>query len=539
MVLGDTLERNRRFYPDRMAVTDGRRKVTHGEFTDRVFQLMHGLLELNLAKGDRVACLLSNMPEIMELYFAVPFRGMIIVPLNYRLSPKELQFQLEDSGSRLLVVEKQFVDKIESIRLDLKGIKEFVVVGDSADNYVSYEDLLSGHDPEIPQGIEVFEDDVANITYTSGTTGRPKGVMLTHKNILSQVYGYKAFSGRWAYDGTDVVMASYPLFHVGAIGNLAGLVMGVQNVISDFDPQTIYQVLEKEKITQWYSAPVMLEMTYANGIDPRKYDLSKLDLIASAGQPTRLSMLRKAFEVFPNPELCFTTGLGLSETYTWVNISHITRKNLPEVERLIKTLPFETEHIPAGMCGPLPHVDLKVVDDSGKQVAPGVVGEIVVRGDNIMKGYWKNAQETFETIKDGWLHTGDLAMIHPDRPACQFLVGRKKEMILSGAENIYSAEVELAIQMHPSVESVVVFGIPDEKWGETVKAAVILKPGAQATEEEIIQFCREHIASYKKPTSVYFVDDFPRNTFGKVLKKDLTAMAMQGTLRRKSSLFFR
>lgn len=532
MIIGDTLERNRRFYPNRMAVTDGKRSITHKEFSDNVFRLMNAMFDRKLARGDRVACLLSNVPEIMELYFAIPYGGMIVVPLNYRLSPKELQFQLEDSGARLLVVEEQFLDKIESIRSEVKSIKDFVLVGDYAENFINYEDFRSEYEPEIPEGIEVYEDDVADINYTSGTTGKPKGVMLTHKNILSQVYGYKGFSGRWAGDGSDVIMASYPIFHVGVIGNFAGIVMGMQNVISNFDPQTIYKVLEEQKITKWCTAPIMLEMTFSNGIDPQEYDLSNLNFISSSGQPQKLSTVKKAFEVFTNPELYFTVGLGLSETFTMVNFSHINRKNLLKVERLMKTSPIQTEDIPAGMCGPLPHVDLKIVDEKGEEVRTGEVGEIVVKGDPVMKGYWKNPKATAETIKDGWLHTGDLGMRHPDDPACHFVVGRKKEMIVSGAENIYPAEVELSIQKHPAVKSVVVFGVPHEKWGETVKAAVILNPGAYATEEQIIEFCRQDIASYKKPTSVYFVDDFPRNTFGKVLKNELARMVIEGKLGR-------
>jgi long-chain acyl-CoA synthetase len=532
VIIGDTLERNRRFYPDRMAVTDGRKRLSYREFVDRIFRLMNALFDLNMAKGDRIACLLSNVPEIMEVYFAVPFNGMVIVPLNYRLSPKELQFQLEESGARLLVVEKRFMDKVESIRSDLRGIKEFVLVGGGADNYLGYEDLLSKYSPEIPQGREVDEDDVALIVYTSGTTGKPKGAMLTHRNLLTQVYGFKGFSGRWAGDGSDVIMSSYPLFHVGVLGNFTGLVMGMQNVISNFDPKTIYDVLEKERITNWNTAPVMLEMMFANGIDSRKYDLSNVNYISAAGEPTRFSTVKKTFEVFPNPDLYYVTGLGLSETFGYVNFSHFTRRNLSRVERLIDTLPTGMGHIPAGMCGPIPHVDLKIVDDDGNEVAPGVVGEFVAKGDNVMKGYWNNPKATAETIKESWLHTGDLGVRHPDEPACQFVVGRKKEMILSGSENIYPAEVELAIRKHPSVDSVAVFGIPDEKWGETVKAAIILKAGAVVTEGEIIEFCRQHIASYKKPTSVYIVDDFPRSTTGKVLKKDLVRMTMEGKLRR-------
>lgn len=536
MIIGDTLERNRRFYPDRLAITDGKTRVTHKEFADNVFRTMQALFHLNLARGDRVACLLSNVPEIMELYFAVPFSGMIIVPLNYRLSPKELQFQIENSGARILVVEKQYVEKINAIRPDLRGIKDFIVVGGHEDNCINYEEMRSGYDPEIPDGIEVYENDIADINYTSGTTGKPKGVMLTHKNILSQIYGYKGFSGRWAGDGTDVIMASYPMFHVGVIGNFAGLVMGMQNVITNFDPKTIYAVLEREKVTKWCTAPIMLEMTFANGMDPSDFDLSCLHFIASAGQPQKLATTKKAFEVFPNPELYFTVGLGLSEAFTWIGFTHITRKTVPKVEALMKTSPVKTEHIPAGMCGPLPHVDLKIVDDRGEETAAGKAGEIIVKGDNVMKGYWKDPDATEETIKDGWLYTGDMGMRHPDDPACYFVVGRKKEMIVSGSENIYPAEVEQPIQEHPAVNSVVVFGVPDEKWGETVKAAVILKPGVEATEKEIIEFCRERIASYKKPTSVYFVEDFPRNTFGKVLKGQLASMSIEGKLKKNQRL---
>ena len=535
MIIGETLERNERFYPDRIAITDGEKKITHKEFTNRVFKLMNGLNDINIARGDRVACLLSNVPEIMELYCGVPFGGMILVALNHRLSPKELQFQLNDSGASLLIVEKQFVDKIETIRSFLKGVKSFIIIGDRLSNYLNYEDFLSKYDPEIPFGLETKENDPAVIIYTSGTTGKPKGVVLTHKNILSQVYGNSGFLGRWACDGTDVILISFPLFHVGVAGTLAPLIMGMQNVISNFDPQTIYEVLEKEKITRWGTPPIILEMTFANGVDPHKFNLSNLNSIGVAGQPAKLSTLIKAFEVFPNPELCFTFGLGMSETFSLVNFSCITRKNLPEVIKLTESIankiPFKTEYIPAGMSGPLPHIDLKIVDDSGKEVEPGIVGEIIVKSDNVMKGYWRDVKTTVEVMKDGWLYTGDLGMYHPDNQACHFVVGRKKDMIVSGAENIYPAEVELVIQKHPAVHSVVVFGVPDERWGETVKAAIVLKSGALVSEDEIIQFCRKHIASYKKPTSVYFVDEFPRNALGKVQKKDLAEMVIKGRLK--------
>jgi len=531
MLIGDTLEKHRRFYPHRTAITDGEKRLTYKEFVDRTYSLMHVLPDLGLSKGDRVACLISNKPEYMELYFAITGSGMIIVPLNFRLGPDELRYILENSGASAIFVEKQFLPNTEALRPVLKGIRALVCLGGRSDQgYLDYESLVSSYPTEKPEGIQVSEDDLADLTYTSGTTGRPKGVMLTHRNMVTQAFQITGFSLKFEGE-RDCIMGTYPLFHVGVLPALSGLCLGIKTVALNFDPRKIYEIIQNERVTAWGVAPVMLDMLYQGGGDPGDYDLSSLETLVVAGQPSLLPTVKKTFQVFPNPSLVYSTSLGISETFTWNTLSHITRENLPEVESLITSLPVQTAAVPAGLHGVYPHVEMKIVDGRRNEVGPGIVGEMAFKGEHVMKGYWKNPRATAEVLEDGWYYSGDMGLWHPDKPYCSFVVDRKKDMIVSGSENVYPAEVELAILQHPAVESVCVFGVPDPKWGETVKAAVVLKEGRQATGDELINHCRERIASYKKPTSVYFVGDYPRNAFGKILKGELRNMVVEGRLK--------
>jgi len=535
VLIGDTLEKNRRFYANRLAVTDGEKRFTYRQFADRTFSLMQALGDIGLARGDRVACLLSNIPEYLELYFAVPGSGKVIVPINFRLGPEEIRYILEDSGAAAVFVEHRFLKNIESLRPVLQGVRSYVCIGGSESGYLDYETLAASHPGAGAADPGVGEDDLADLTYTSGTTGRPKGVMLTHGNILTQVFRTFAFSLRFSGD-EDCVMCTYPSFHVGVLPALASLTLGLKTVTLNFDPRRTYEVIQKERVTAWGVPPVMLDMLFNCPVDPGNYDLSSLETLIVAGQPSLLSTVRKAFEVFPNPGLVYATSLGISETFTWNTLSHLTRGNLPEAERLIATLPVKTAAVPVGLHGVYPHVDMKIVDSQRNEVGPGVVGEMAFKGDHVMKGYWNNPGATAEVLSDGWYYSGDMGLWHPRKPYCSFVVDRKKDMIVSGSENVYPAEVELCILQHPAVESVCVFGVPDPLWGETVKAAVVLKKDQQVTEEEIIGHCRERIASYKKPTSVFFVADYPRNAFGKIMKGTLREMAIKGELKSDLSL---
>lgn len=532
MVIGETLERNRRLYPERVAITDGRKQVTYKEFVGKVYRLMNTLLDMGLAKGDRVACLLSNIPEYMELYFAVPMCGMVIVPLNYRLASEELRFIIENAGASALFVEGTFQKAIDAILPALRGVRAVVCVrGEGGNGYEDYEKLLSQHPDQRPLGLEVNEEDLANLTYTSGTTGRPKGVMLTHRNIVTQIFNVTGFSFRIHGGEKDVLMGTYPIFHVGVLVPYAGLTFGIKTVLVNFDPRRMYEIIQQERVTAWGLPPVQLEMTFNSGVDHRDYDLSSLEFLMVAGQASLLTTVKRAFEAFANRDLVYANSLGISETFTWNTLSLITRENITEVEELMATLPVKTAAVPAGLHGVYPHVDMRIVDDQGRDVEPGTVGEMIFGGDHIMKGYWKDPRATAEALKDGWYYSGDMGVWHPKRPHCSFVVDRKKEMIVSGAENVYPAEVELVLLQHPAVREAAVFGVPDPRWGETVKAAVVLKEGMTATEDELIDFCKQRIASYKKPTSVYFVTELPRNTFGKVLKGELAVMVIEGTLK--------
>lgn len=531
MIIGDTLERNRALFANRMAVADGdQKRYSYGQFVARTHALMHALAGLGLKPGDRVACLMSNVPEYMEFYFAVPMGGMVILPLNYRLGPEELTYILNDAGAAALVFEPLFAEVVEAVRPTVKSIKHLICLGETAAaGALSHEGLIADYPKTRPDSITVGEGDVADLSYTSGTTGRPKGVMLTHKNIMTQIFNVLGYSHTVTGETDEVWMTSYPYFHVGVIPAFAGLTFGVSNVLTNFGPH-MYELIQKERVNCWFVPPVMLEMMELAQPDPGRFDLSSVSFLGVAGQPSRLDTVKKAFANFSHPNLQYVTSLGVTETFSFNTFSHITRDNLGDVEALVDSLPVKTDAVPAGLHGTYPHVAMKIVDVDHKPVAPGVVGEIAFKGDHVMKGYWKNPEATDAVLKNGWYYTGDMGLWHPDRPSCNFVVDRAKDMIVSGSENIYPAEVELAISQFPGVGSVCVFGVPDEKWGETVNAAVVMLPEQTATEEEIIDFCRSKIASYKKPTAVHFIEELPRNTFGKVLKRNLQERAIQGDL---------
>ena len=531
MIIGDTLERNRALFGNRMAVSDGAEKrYSYGQFVGRVHALMHTLYGLGLKPGDRVACLMSNVPEYMEFYFAVPMGGMVILPLNYRLGPEELTYILNDAGAAALVFEPLFAEVVEAVRPAVKSLGHLICLGETAVGGALAHEALISHCPATrPAGINVHEGDIADLSYTSGTTGRPKGVMLTHTNIMTQLFNVLGYSHPVTGEAEETWLVSYPAFHVGVIPAFAGLTFGVSNILTNFGPH-MYELIEKEKVNCWFLPPVMLEMMELAQPDPDRFDLSSVSFLGVAGQPSRLVTVQKAFSTFSHPNLQYITSLGVTETFSFNTLSHITRENLAEVESLIASLPVKTDAVPAGLHGTYPHVAMKIVDADRNPVVPGVVGEIAFKGNHVMKGYWKNPEATTAILENGWYYTGDMGLWHPDRPACSFVVDRAKDMIVSGSENIYPAEVELAISQFPGVASVCVFGVPDEKWGETVNAAVVMAPGQAVTGEEIINFCKTKIASYKKPTAVHFIDELPRNTFGKVLKRNLQNRAIQGNL---------
>ena len=467
------------------AVSDGNVEYTYAQLQERVLRLANGLRAKGLEKGDRVAILMTNRLEHIELDVAIALVGMIKVPLNYRLHPKEHEYALQNSGAKLLIGEDHLIRPVQ-----FDG--EVIRVGEE------YENWLSSCSTDIPQ-VEVQEDDVYAIMYTSGTTGRPKGAMLTHRNFIAS-----SVSLILACDMTqqDVFGHVAPLTHGSNFLAHCALLLGAKQVVfNKFEPKDFIGAIEKERITVVFMVPTMLNLMIHDEQIHRR-DLSSLKTINIAGAPMAAEKIKMALDLL---------GDKIVETYGQV-----------EAPMTITMMPRHELANRLASCGaPGPFAEVKIVDDEGREVPRGEIGEIVCRGSLVMKGYWGNPEATAETLQDGWLHTGDLGRM--DEDGYVYIVDRKKDVIISGGSNIYPREVEEVLNLHPGVKETCVFGIPDEKWGEAVCAHVVLREGYSVTEQELIDLCKSHLASYKKPQRIEFVPSLPKSSYGKILRREIRA----------------
>jgi acyl-CoA synthetase (AMP-forming)/AMP-acid ligase II len=512
VLLGDLLIRNVRKFPHKEAVIFEDTRYTFSQLNARVNSLANGLMGIGVKKGDRVAILANNCLQYMEIYLAVAKAGMVIVPLNYRLVSKELSYLLNNSEANTLIIGSEYLETINSIRSGLKCVEHFICLEDVPGDTRSYEELIAGSSPDEPS-VDIDEEDMVAIIYTSGTTGLPKGAVATHKSWFGNATNTVI---RLQVSSDDITLHVTPFFHVAPVWPMfAHFYMGATNVIlRAFDPQVVLETMEKENITTCNMVPVMImRLLECPNVD--KYDLRRLRWIGYGASPMPLEVLKEAFRVFGKR---FIQVYGLTEAGPLVTILSQEEHILSGPQKLVKRLES---------CGrPIINVEARVVNEKGDDVAPGEMGEIVVRGDTVMKGYWKNETETANVLKDGWLHTGDVATV--DEDGYFYILDRKKDMIISGGENIYPREIEDVIHTHPAVRDVAVIGVPDEKWGEAVKAVIVCKEGASVSAEEIINLCKENLASYKKPKSVDFAEELPRNPTGKILKKVLREKYWKG-----------
>ena len=443
----------------------------------------------------------------MEAYLAAAKGGFALVPINYRLIGREVAYIINNSEPITLIYEEEYQGLVKITSSDISSVKNFIPMS-------RYEELISkspAHEPEVL----ISEEDIVCIMYTSGTTGLPKGAVMTHKNWLSHTVNMVL---ELNISSEDVTLNVTPFFHVATIWPmLTHLYMGGTNVIlSRFEPKAVLETLERERITTCNLVPTMIiQMLECSDIN--RYDLSSIRWLGYGASPMPVEVLRRAIAIF---------GKKLVQVY-----------GLTEACPLLTLLPAE-EHILEGpkarrltSCGrEIINVEVRVVDEGGKDVAPGRVGEIIARGDIIIKGYWRMPEETASTIRDGWLYTGDLATV--DEEGYIYIVDRKKDIIISGGENISSREVEEALYSHPAVLEAAVIGVPDKVLGEAVKAVVVLKEGVRATEAEIIEHCKGRLAGYKRPRSVDFVESLPKSAAGKILKRELRERYWKGYERR-------
>jgi fatty-acyl-CoA synthase len=516
MPLNELLPKAVRLYPESEAVVCGGSRFTYKAFGERVWQLCHGVLDTGMQKGDRIAILHQNTHEYLEVYFAAAHLGVMLVSLNFRLSPKELAMILNDCGARLLICQGVFRRPVEKMMALTPRIEKVVWTRRSADGQssleveeIQYENLISGRKKTPPPDPGIRDEDVAHLYYTSGTTGRPKGVMLTHKNVKTHALGTVA---ELRLSGEDHWFHVAPLFHLAdAWATFAVTWVGGKHVlIPTFEAATVLEMIQKEKITLSNLIPTMLNMM-VNAPERERFDYSSLRVILSGGAPIAPETVRKIIDAF---QCDYIQTYGMTETSPYLTLS-ILKKHL-------KNLRWEDQfRLKAKTGREFINVHLRVVDEKGEDVKKDdkQVGEVIVKGDTVTPGYWNLPEETKKVIRDGWLYTGDLAVM--DEENYINIVDRKKDMIITGGENVYSTEVENVLYMHPDILEAAVIGIPDAHWGETVKACVVLKEGRLVTGQDIIAFCKDNLAGYKAPKSVEFLDALPRTGSGKIYKRGL------------------
>src|SRR5271169_4901914 len=483
MIYVHSLGRALRFYPGRAALARDGRLLTFRELHTRVEGIAATLTSHGFGVGDRLALLLPNGPDYIELMYACSMLGVITVPLNTRLSTKEIDRALEDARPRGIV-------RHSSLAVPGTQLSWQQVIDQEPLPVSSNPAPKTFYDPEA----------VLGLIYTSGTTGQPKGVMVTHSNILADIHNFNYWM-RYTEGGTYLHAA--PIFHIADFPSMfAAPAFGASQItIPKFSAQTFCETVEREHVTHTVLVPTMINLL-TQFPDVRKYDLGSLQVLAYGGSPMAPQLVHRTRDLLPKVKLIQVYGLSETGFLTGLQDQEHTEDKLTSCGR------------------PCPGVDLLVTDTSGKQVEPGQSGELIARGVNVMRGYWNNPEETAIAFRDGFFRTGDIG--HQDAAGYFYILDRLKDMIVTGGENVYSGEVEAVIYGHPAVREVAVFGIPDPQWGEVVMACVVLKPGMALSANELLTHCRQFLANYKIPRRVEFSDtELPKSGSGKILKRIL------------------
>jgi long-chain acyl-CoA synthetase len=469
------------------------------EFTNKVANFLY---DLGIRKGDKVSVYLPNMPEYVYLYLGIPKLGAVTGPVNALFKPREVKFVVGHSEAKAIVTIPKFMDIINQIKEDLPDLKHIIVIGESIEGTLNYEDLMEKASADSPPEVTIDErEDPAAILYTSGTTGFPKGVLQTHFNIKRNSEMIRDFLHAKEHFRFMLIL---PLFHCNAqiVTVMAPLIIGASSILTPgFSAQTHWETVAKYRATTFSCVPtvlsILLKMPHEN------LDLSSLEYVVCGAAPLPVEV----FKAFENTFSCkVIEGYGLTEGTCASSVNPI---------------PTETEdRRKVGSIGiPLPGNEMKIVDENGKDVPPNTKGEIVIKGDNIMKEYFKNPEANAETLKEGWLFTGDIGKM--DEDGFFYITDRKKDMIIRGGENIYPREIEEVLYSHPAVSFATVIGVRDKIYGELPKAFVVLKEGESITEEVIIEYCRKNLADFKIPKYVEFRDDLPKTPTGKIMKQPL------------------
>jgi fatty-acyl-CoA synthase len=481
--------------PDKEALVCEDVRLTWAESNARANQLCHAMRRLGIGHGDRVGLLALNEPEYLDLFYGLGKMGAILVPINYRLAGPEMQYILSDSGVKAFVFGPDYIDIVDSFRNDIPAEHFLALMDDPPDWALSYRALAEAEPVDEPE-LDGGDDDVLTILYTSGTTGRPKGAMLTHHNYFISATNLIATLG----DLGQTALLVLPLFHIGGIGTVP---LAPQNgtrsvMLKSLDPRRMLELIQEEQVNVFGSVPALLQiLKMVPGFE--KYDWSSVQKVFVYAAPLPVALLEEYAEA----------GIEVRNLY-----------GMTESCGSGTVIDGEHSMLKAGSCG-LPEflAEVKLVDDDGVEVGPEQLGEVVMRAEFVMKGYWNNPEATAQTIRDGWLYTGDIAK--RDADGYFYIMDRKKDMIISGGENIYPAEIEDVLMHHPKVADVGVIGMPHEVWGEAVEAVVVVQPGEELTEEELLDWTRGRIGKYKIPKKVVFTNALPRTPTGKILKRVL------------------
>ena len=492
----DPLKYASRIAPTKTALIDGVESVNFAKLHRRCRLLAGALRDLGLNKGDRVAILANNGQRYIETYMGVPAAGLVVVPLNTRHAMAELKYALEDSQTKVLLTDRdpgELADCVEHV----------IMIPDS------YDTMLN-EAAEIELGINLEESDLAGLFYTGGTTGKSKGVMLSHRNLIANTFHYLASVPQRE---DDVMLVMAPLFHAaGSAAVIANIwTLGTQVTLAAFEPKTALDLIEEHGITESLGVPTMLAaIAEEQHVRPRK--TNTLKMLAHGGSPIATEILRRTHSAFPTAELVEVYGATeLSPLCTVLN----------NEQNLIDT-PL------ARSCGrPVLGNEIDILGPNDSPLSSGEIGEVVVRGPNVMQGYWNKPEQTAAVLKDGAYWTGDLGYM--DDQGYVFLVDRSKDMIVTGGENVYCTEVEEALYQHPAILEAAVFGVPDDKWGEAVWAVIVPREGNEIEPAQVIEFCRERVAGYKMPKGIDVqLEPLPKSGPGKVLKRELRAPYWEG-----------
>jgi long-chain acyl-CoA synthetase len=490
MNLAQTLLDSAREHSDRVAIRLDDAELTYEQLSGAAAHVVGLLGEHGFEPGDRVGIMLPNVPHFPVCYYGVLRAGGVVVPMNVLLKRREVTFYLEDSGAKLLFAWEGFADDAEA-GAKAAGAKCILV------EMTGFQDLV-GAAEAVTEVRDTDDDDTAVILYTSGTTGTPKGAELTHANLTRNAEASRNLFGL----GPDAItLGALPLFH--SFGQTCGLNAtlgggGTLTLIPRFDPAKALEIIERDRVNVFQGVPTMYG-AMLHLPDRDRYDTSTLQVCASGGSAMPVELMRGFEEAFGCKVL---EGYGLSESSPVASFNHADR-----------------ERKPGSIGTPIDGVEMKVVDEDGNEVPQGEVGEIVIRGHNVMKGYWQRPDATEETVRDGWLHTGDMATV--DEDGYFFIVDRKKDMIIRGGYNVYPREIEEVLYEHPAVREAAVVGVPHDEYGEEVGAAVALKDGEEVSAEELRNFVKEQVAAYKYPRTIWFVEDLPKGPTGKILKREI------------------